>query len=185
MARLRPEFETALRLFAQASALVTAQGFEAPILVGGGAVELFTNSALMTGDFDVSTARQAEFEQALRSLGFVKPSGPGVATRGWMHPDLKFGFEVVSSTLLDGLAERDRIKMLDLDDDGVAAIISVEDMIADRMGQFASGAAPEMWEQARRLLILHSDVDRAYLDRRIREETAGDYGIQDAHSRPA
>jgi hypothetical protein len=47
------------------------------------------------------------------------------------------------------------------------------------MGQFASGTAPEMLGQASRLLVLHSDVDRAYLDRRVREETAGNYGIDD------
>lgn len=184
MSRLRPEFEQALRLFARASGIVVAQGGEAPVLVGGAAVELFSNSALTTGDFDVSTGRQDRFEAALRSLGFVKPRGPGIATRGWIHPELRLGFEVVSSTLLDGLADRQRVVLIDVDTDGVAAIISVEDIIADRMGQFASGTAPEMLEQARRLFILHSDVDRAYLDRRVREETMGDYGICDinAHS---
>ncbi|MDV3455413.1 hypothetical protein RZN05_00340 [Sphingomonas sp. HF-S4] len=158
---------------------MTAQDFEPPILVGGGAVELYSNSAVTTGDFDLVTARQESLEHIFRSLGFVRPSGPGIATRGWMHPDLKLGFEIVSSTLLDGLADRDRILLVDLGADGIAAIIAVEDMIADRMGQFASGSAPEMREQARRLLTLHSDADRAYLDRRIREETAGEYGIED------
>ena len=179
MVRLRPEFEAALRYFARASTAMTTLGFQAPILVGGAAVELFTRSAISTGDFDVSTARQSAFESALRDLGFIKPSGPGVATRGWMHPDLALGFEVVSSALLGGLADRDRVKMIDLGEDGVATIIAVEDIIADRMGQFASGTAPEMLNQAWRLLVLHSEVDRAYLDRRVREETAGDYGIDD------
>jgi hypothetical protein len=175
----RPAFEAALRLFARASAAMTAQGFEAPVLVGGGAVELYSNSAVTTGDFDLVTGRQQAFEAALQQLGFVRPSGPGVATRGWVHPDLKLGFEIVSSTLLDGLADRDRVLIVDLGADGTAAVIAVEDMIADRMGQFASGTAPEMREQARRLLMLHSDADRAYLERRIREETAGEYGIED------
>ncbi|WP_404334669.1 hypothetical protein AB2M62_13920 [Sphingomonas sp. MMS12-HWE2-04] len=175
----RPEFTAALRLFARASAAMTAQGFEAPVLVGGGAVELYSKSAVTTGDFDLVTARQHAFEIALQDLGFVRPSGPGAATRGWMHPDLKLGFEVVSSTLLDGLADRDRLLLVDLDADGTAAVIAVEDMIADRMGQFASGSAPEMRGQARALLTLHSDADRAYLERRIREETAGEYGIED------
>ena len=121
MAKLRPEFEDALRLFAQASRILVDQGYEAPILVGGAAVELFSNSALMTGDFDVSTARQEAFEEALRTLGFVKPSGRGMATRGWVHPDLRLGFEVVSSTLLGGLADRQRVALIDLGNDGVAS----------------------------------------------------------------
>ncbi len=175
----RPEFEAALRMFAQASGRMIAQGFEAPILVGGGSVEFFSASALTTGDFDVATARQEEFETALRSLGFVKPSGPGRATRGWIHPDLALGFEVVSRTLLGGLADRERVMLVDFGEDGVANIIAVEDIIADRMGQFASGTAPEMRDQASLLLRLHTNVDRAYLDRRVREETVGDYGIDD------
>ena len=178
-ASLRPEFEAALRYFARASSALTSQGFDAPILVGGAAVELFTRSAVATGDFDISTARQDAFEEALRGLGFVKPTGAGQATRGWVHPDLKLGFEVVSSTLLGGLADRDRVALIDLGPDGIAAITSVEDIIADRMGQYASGSAPEMLGQACRLLGLYDDVDRDYLDRRVREETSGDHGIDD------
>lgn len=165
--------------------MMKSQGFEAPVLVGGAAAELYSLSTLTTGDFDIPTARQEPFEQILRSLGFVKPFGAGVALRGWVHPELKLGFEVVASTLLDGLVDRDRIVLIDLGSDGVASIISVEDMIADRMGQFASGSAPEMLAQAQRLLALHSDADRAYLDRRIREETIGDYGIEDIPTDPA
>lgn len=69
--------------------------------------------------------------------------------------------------------------LVDLGADGIAKIIAVEDIIADRMGQFASGTAPEMLEQASLLLRLHTNIDRAYLDRRVREETVGDYGIDD------
>lgn len=184
MATYRPEFELALRVFARASTLLVAQGYEAPILVGGAAVELFTASAIVTGDLDVVTARQDAFEAALRNLGFIKPSGPGPLTRGWIHPDLKLSFEVVSTRLLDGLADRERVVVIDFGNDGSAAIISVEDMIADRMGQYASGTAPEMRGQAQAMLILHTDIDRAYLAHRIIEETAGDYRIEDVETDP-
>lgn len=175
----RPEFEAALRILARASEAMREQGHEPPILVGGGAVELYSLSAVTTGDFDLVTGRQEALEAILQLLGFVKPYGGAAGVRGWFHPDLKLGFEVVSATLLDGMADRERVLLIDLDRDGIAVVISVEDMIADRMGQFASGSAPEMREQARRLLRLHSDVDRAYLDRRIRQETAGEFGIED------
>jgi hypothetical protein len=36
-----------------------------------------------------------------------------------------------------------------------------------------------MLEQARRLFTLHADADRDYMERRIRHESAGDYGIAD------
>ncbi len=57
-------------------------------------------------------------------------------------------------------------------------MISVEDLIADRMGQFASGTAADRFEQARLLLALHPDVDLDYLEHHIREETMGDYGVE-------
>lgn len=155
------------------------------MLVGGAAVEVYSNSLIATGDFDISTARQDEFETELVALGFVRPTGAGMATRGWMHPEFKLGFEVVSSTLLDGLADRSRVIEIDLGRDGIASLISIEDMIADRMGQFHSGTAPEMREQARVLASLHTDLDPDYLERRIREETGGDLGIQDITANPA
>lgn len=46
------------------------KGFDAPILVGGAAAELYSGSALTTGDFDVVTGRQRAFEDALREQGF-------------------------------------------------------------------------------------------------------------------
>lgn len=61
----------------------------------------------------------------------------------------------------------------------LAAIVSVEDVIADRMGQYASGSAPDMLQQARDLFRLHADADLDYMDRRIRHETAGEHGVAD------
>ena len=63
--------------------------------------------------------------------------------------------------------------------DASFAIVAVEDLIADRMGQYASGTAPAMREQARALLRLHPDADIGYLEKRIRFETAGEFGADD------
>jgi hypothetical protein len=175
----RPEFETALKVFAEVSELIEASGFMRPVLVGGAAVEFFSGSAIATGDFDVVTGRQDVFEQALVSHGFVRPAGPGHSFTGWVHPDLRLGFEVVGATLLDGKAERDRVLLVDMAHRQRFAVIAVEDLIADRMGQYSSGAAPEMLGQARTLFSLYQEADLSYLDRRIREETLNDYGLAD------
>ena len=108
----RPEFEAALELFASVSATVVQRGFAAPVPVGGAAVELYSGSAIATGDFDLVTARQDIVEQALQDHGFVKPRGPGRLTRGWIHPELKLGFEVVGSMLLKGRAEQARVRLI-------------------------------------------------------------------------
>jgi hypothetical protein len=48
-----------------------------------------------------------------------------------------------------------------------------------RNADYASGTAREMLGQARPLYGLPIRFDRDYLDRRIREESVGDYGIED------
>ena len=63
----RPDFEKALRMLARVSTALSAQGYEAPVLVGGGAVELYSTGAIATGDFDIVTARQSAFEAVLRT----------------------------------------------------------------------------------------------------------------------
>lgn len=168
----------ALELLAQLNEGMRARGLPRPILVGGAAVEYYSASAMMTGDIDVTSPVQVELEQELVRLGFDKPGGLGHTPLGWVHPNLKLGFEVVASTPLDGAVEYSRIVLIELRS-GAFAIIPVEDLIADRMGQFASGTAPDMREQARKLLELHLGLDKAYLEVRVRHETAGEYGVED------
>ena len=45
----RPEFEAALRLFAQVSEAMATKGFQRPILVGGAAAEFWSKSEINTG----------------------------------------------------------------------------------------------------------------------------------------
>lgn len=176
----RPAFEAALVLLARISEGLATRGLPRPVLVGGAAAEYYSGSALATGDFDLCSPVQPELEEEMRRHGFVKPSGPGKSTRGWIHPDLKLGFEIVANLPMDGSVDRDHILLVEDVAPGQSfAIISVEDLIADRMGQFASGTAHDRIDQARLLLQLHPEVDRVYLDRRIREESSGDYGIED------
>lgn len=94
------------------------------------------------------------------------------------------GFEVVGSTLLDGNAHVDKLLIFNIGVDDQFAVIAPEDLIADRMGQFASGTAPEMLQQARSLFALCKDLDLHYMEIRIRTETLGQYGISDIANEP-
>ena len=114
----------------------------------------------------------------MQKLGFIRPSGVGHLTTGWIHPILKFGFEIVASAPFNGAFDQDTLALVDNIDGRAFVVISVEDLIADRMGQYASGTAADRFEQAKALFLLHPDVDKEYLDRRIKEETVGDYGIE-------
>jgi hypothetical protein len=175
----RPELLRALALLARLNEAMHARGLPRPILVGGAAVEYFSGSAVMTGDIDLTSPVQEELERELVALGFVKPEGVG-HTLGWLHPELNLGFEVVGSTPLDGNVDYRRLLLVEgVAPDAAFAIIPIEDLIADRMGQYASGTAPEMLRQARALFRLYPDLDLAYLEERIRNETGNDHGVAD------
>lgn len=180
MSVYRPEFVAALQLFARVSEAMANKGLQRPILVGGAAAELYSASAVATGDFDICTTVQPEFEAELRRFGFVRPAGAGQMLKGWIHPDLKLGFEVVAEVPMDGSVDAAHIRLVEpIGETALFRVISVEDLIADRVGQYASGTAPDRVEQARLLLALHPDADLDYLERRIREESMGDYGVED------
>tara|TARA_B000000441_G_scaffold18047_1_gene10642 strand:+ start:435 stop:989 length:555 start_codon:yes stop_codon:yes gene_type:complete len=178
MSLWRPQFEDALKMLAQISAAMDERGYTPPVLVGGGAVELYTQGMVNTGDFDLVATQQEVLEAIMAQHGFVRPKGAGISLRGWIHPDLKLGFEVVGSRLLDGLADYDHLQIVEISDNGAVAVISIEDLIADRMGQYSSGSADEMLGQAKAMFTLSKELDRDYMDRRIREETAQEYGFQ-------
>jgi hypothetical protein len=179
----RPEFEAALRLLAQVSEAMHRRGFQRPVLVGGAAAEFWSGSAINTGDFDLCTLRQAELEQEMQRHGFVRPKGAGQMLKGWVHPDLKLGFEVVADVPMDGNVDAAHIRLIQpIGEAALFRVISVEDLIADRMGQYASGTAADRLEQARILFQLHPEADLVYLERRIREETMGDHGIESVQS---
>lgn len=177
MSAYRPEFEAALRLFARVSEGMKVQGFPRPILVGGAAAEFYSQSAISTGDFDMCTPRQDALEAEMQKLGFVRPCGPGQLLKGWIHPALKLGFEIVADSPMNGAFDRDKLALVENLGSDKFVVISIEDLIADRMGQFASGTAADRIEQARKLFALHIVLDMDYLERRIRQETFGDYGI--------
>lgn len=175
----RPEFLQAVRMLAEVSSAMDRRGLPRPVLVGGGAAEYYFGSAVMTGDIDITSPVQPELEEELQKLGFVRPAGEGKSLRGWIHPKLGFGLEVVANAPMDGAAEAGRFRLVrPIGAEDLFRIISPEDLIADRVGRFASGTARDRLDQARILFSLYADLDCAYLDQRIRDETAGEHGIE-------
>jgi hypothetical protein len=124
-----------LKLLAQAFNDVITAGYSSPIIVGGAAVEFYTGGAVTSGDFDIVTDAQRELENALLVRGFVRPSGPGALVRGLHHPTLGIGVEIVSGALFDGASDENRVVLVTAEG-GEIAFPPIEDLIADRMGQF-------------------------------------------------
>jgi hypothetical protein len=83
-------------------------------------------------------------------------------------------------SLFDGHSDLQRVQLVEVVDAKAIAIAPVEDLIADRMGQYVSTdtRVPEMLDQAMKMFRLADRLDETYLDKRIREETAGELGLE-------
>ncbi|MFC0686812.1 hypothetical protein [Novosphingobium clariflavum] len=145
----RPEFVAALQLFARVSEAMYGRGLQRPILVGGAAAEFWSLSAVTTGDFDICTTRQSELEEEMKRAGLVRPSGAGAMLKGWIHPELRLGFEVVAEVPMDGNIEPARLRLIrPIGEAALFRVICVEDLrrphgpvrLAQRAGPHRSGA---------------------------------------------
>ena len=178
MSPYRPAFTEALNLLAQACAILRRQGVPPPILVGGAVVEFDTAGDIHTGDLDLVTASDDEVAAALLAVGFQRETGLRHGLHGYFHPSLPVAVELVSGGYFDGLADRSRIRIVEVPG-GEVLMAPTEDLIADRAGQwFASGKRDaKMLRQAQILLALASALDEDYLERRLREETMNRIGL--------
>jgi hypothetical protein len=150
------------------------------VIVGGAAVSFYTSGQILSGDFDLVT--DISFEQFLLSEGFRKEEGPGRFLGGYYHPDVAgLSVEFVSGPLFDGRADNTRLFVVPVIGDAEVVFTAVEDLIADRLAQYASSKnkAGDMLTQARLLLSLALDCDRTYLIRRIEEEGGDPAEIED------
>lgn len=146
-----------------------------PVLVGGAAVEFDTAAQVVT-DFDFVTSHHEFFEQLLAQHGFVEAEKhPGWRMKTYFHPDFDTGVEVVSDRLYDG-SDPARIRLVHIDGNRIA-LLPVEDLIADRVGQYADDERPEWLEQAIALLGVAYALDEAYLDGRIRQQSRGSWTL--------
>jgi hypothetical protein len=171
MSSLPPNYLDALKLLAKASDSYLKTTGRRAVVVGGAAVSFYTNGQVLSGDFDIVT--DIDFERFLLLEGFKKDEGPGRFLGGYYHPDVPgLGFEFVSGALFDGRADHGKLFAVPVIDGAEVVFTAIEDLIADRLAQYASSKnkANDMLLQARLLLALATDYDRTYLIRRINEE---------------
>jgi hypothetical protein len=164
----------ALELLAKASSRYRAETGKYVVIVGGAAVSFYTLGAIYSGDFDM--VADIAFERFLFAEGFRKEEGQQRFLKGYHHPDVpRLGFEFVSGSLFDGKSDADKLLAVPIHQSGDPEVLfpAIEDLIADRLGQYASSNNRDdsMLSQAILLFKLAADCDVAYLKRRIVEET--------------
>jgi len=161
-----------LDVLAKAFAIYEAKTGIWPVLVGGAAAAIQTDGAFMSGDFDVIAGSDDAFDAALKSVGFKVDERLGRLEGGYYHPNfLRYGVEQVSGPLFDGRSDHDRLVRL-VAKDGSIVLPSIEDLIADRLGQYAVASVSDDSRllQAKAMLRMAKEIDRHYLARRIVEE---------------
>jgi hypothetical protein len=121
-----------------ASEDVASAGLPRPVLVGGAAVEVWTNGRYVSGDFDLVTPDSEPIERALIARGFRREDRAGCLLRGLYHPTLGIGIEFVSGRLFAGRSDSSRLWSFHLGDQKRVVVIPPEDVIADRLGQHAA-----------------------------------------------
>jgi len=169
------EFVEALRLIGNAMEELRAANLQCPILVGGAALQLWTTGRYVSGDFDLVGVDPSPMETALIARGFRREDRRGHLMRGLYHPTLDLGVEFVSGRLFDGNADPERLRLVAIDPASLVLVIPVEDVIADRLGQYVANPAGSrtLLRQAALAWSLAAEIDRAYLDQRIKTETIG------------
>ena len=132
------------------------------VVVGGTAAEFYSSSMLATFDIDVIYANAGHIDAILLGEGFQKRG------RYWMNDDLDVTLEAPDHTL-DGDIER--VVSVRVSDDEPVHIIGLEDLVVDRLEQYAFGGARECLEQAYYLLDQDypTPVDAEYLAKRLVE----------------
>lgn len=92
------------------------------VLVGGAAVELFTEGAYTTGDLDFVGSVPKEVQLRLRDSGFVRQG------RHWIHEDLEVFLEFPATALEAGETSQ-TIEVLG----SIVRVIGLEELIVDRL----------------------------------------------------
>lgn len=139
------------------TARLAPHGIE-PILVGGSALELYTDGGYATADVDLALPSGPEVDSAFADLGFEKRG------RFWVRPELGLYFEAPAPAGLPG--ETAPRTVLDLDGLRVV-VLGVEDLLVDRLRAWVHWKSDEDGRWAARLAALYAnELDWDYLSSR-------------------
>jgi hypothetical protein len=141
---------------------------------------------VQSADIDLVTAQDETVFTALETVGFRRTVAGSL--RNPVHPELLIGVGFVSGRLFEGRTDRGRPELIQLDESGAlgARFPPVEDMIADRLGQYESdpNGVPDMLEQVLLLFQLADELDPENLNRRVSEECSSPESLDLPRPRP-
>ena len=108
---------------------VSERGGKQPIIVGGEAVEIYTQGSYTTGDIDIKSPLEIT-ETILKEWGFVK------AGRTWLNKELDIYVDWLGSSLEEGEEAEKRVNTIKISETLEIKVISIEDLVIDRLNAF-------------------------------------------------
>lgn len=132
-----------------------------PIVVGGSAVDIYTEGIYPSYDIDLVGNRKLIGKILEKAFGF-KPSG-----RGWINEHIGLFIEIPGSSLA---GDKGRITTIRIEGLKVY-VLGLEDLIVDRIGACVFWKSQTDCEQARFLLWQYQNkLDSEYLEKKARDE---------------
>jgi hypothetical protein len=150
---------------------IIKRGGEAPIVVGGEALEIYTQGAYTTGDIDLKTPLKIT-EDVLSEWNFIKRG------RTWFNESLDLYVDLLGETLDEGKDAEKRTERVEIEEGAVIRVLSIEDLIIDRLNAFKwwDDKDSKMWVKVMIGIYnkIGKDIDKDYLEGRALSE-----GLQD------
>ncbi|PWE74349.1 hypothetical protein B1R38_06075 [Bacillus cereus] len=158
----KPKYEAMVNTAAIITKLLEENDDIQPIVVGGLSVEIYTQREYATRDIDFVSDGYEKISVLLSSLGFVKDG------RHFYHPKIEIAIEIPDSCLA---GDYNKVVKVMLDEDKYVYLISIEDIILDRL------RAAVWWKSEQdslwgfKLLAGNQDVvDFDYIDKNFESE---------------
>ncbi len=142
-------------------------GGKPPVVVGGEAVELYTQGSYTTGDIDIKSPKTIT-EDILKDWGFVKKE------RSWSNNSLDIYIDWLGESLDEGSDAEKRVVTLIIADKYEVRIVSIEDLIIDRLNAFKWWKDEDSFMWAKVLIQVKAKMQEAldldYLNKRAKDE---------------
>ena len=150
---------------------IVRRGGKSPIVVGGEAVELYTQGSYTTGDIDIKSPREMT-TSLLKEWEFIKRG------RTWFNKELDLYVDWLGASLDEGREAENRVNTIRVEKDLEINIISIEDLVVDRLNaaKWWGDVDSLMW--ARVLIAIKrratGAIDLPYLEKRAKKEDIAD-----------
>jgi len=151
---------------------IVKRGGVPPIVVGGEAVEIYTQGSYTTGDIDIKSPKSLT-EEILKEWKFKKTG------RCWVNKKFDIFIEWLGESLNEGREAEKRVNTIEIAKGLRIKVISIEDLVIDRLN------AAKWWKDTDSLMWakvllkvkreLGEKVDLKYLKKRAKEQGITDF----------